>query len=150
MALLFPIFVFFILGFAKIFALLVVVQKVELAAYYAARRWQLESHRNIAYEGTFDNRVLIKDIKNKVCGIVGCSESCGTRRTSEFLGIRCRGVKVTVNRAQVWNVVEVKVPIRSWRLLGKTVIKQVDFKITKFVPNRDRPISFNLPGLAAG
>ena len=44
--LLFPIFLFFLFAFAKIFALLVLVQKMEIASYYAARRWQLDLPRS--------------------------------------------------------------------------------------------------------
>jgi len=36
--LLLPLFMFFLFAFAKVFAMLVLVQKMEVASYYAARR----------------------------------------------------------------------------------------------------------------
>ena len=53
--LLFPLFMFFLFAFAKLFALLILVQKLEIASFYAARRWQLESHRKMAYTGPEDD-----------------------------------------------------------------------------------------------
>src|SRR5271156_878348 len=53
--LLMPLFMFFLYAFAKIFAMLLLVQKLEIASYYAARRWQLESHRNATYAAQMDS-----------------------------------------------------------------------------------------------
>ena len=39
--LLFPIVMFFLFAFAKVFALLILMQKLEIASFNAARRWQL-------------------------------------------------------------------------------------------------------------
>src|SRR4029077_16266121 len=68
--LLMPLFMFFLFAFAKIFAMLLLVQKLEIASYYAARRWQLESHRNVAYEG-FDANALCSDIERQVACYIG-------------------------------------------------------------------------------
>ncbi|MBO7605771.1 MAG: hypothetical protein J6S61_04845, partial [Elusimicrobiaceae bacterium] len=42
--LLFPIFFILALFIIKIYGLLIVLQKTEIASVYAARRWQFESH----------------------------------------------------------------------------------------------------------
>jgi len=142
MVLLLPIFMFFFFGFVKIFALLVLVQKIEVAAFYAGRRWQLESHRNVAYEGSFDDRRLRPDIEKKVKESLGCN----IPSIRGFLGLACNRIKVTVQRTQVWNIVRLRVPVLPWNIpLMKFKFK--DFVVIKYVPNRDRPIGFNLPGL---
>ncbi len=53
--LLFPMFMVILFITVKIFALLVLIQKMEIASYYAARRWQLESHLNANYAASYDN-----------------------------------------------------------------------------------------------
>jgi hypothetical protein len=140
MVLMFPLFMFFLFGFVKIFALLVLVQKIEVAGYYAARRWQLESHRNFRYEASFDDPILKKDIQAKVREYLGC-DSRGIR---DFLELDCGSIRLEVQRTQVWNIVKLTVPTRRWRIpLMK--FKSKDFVVTKYVPNRDRPIGFRLP-----
>jgi hypothetical protein len=52
--LLFPVFIIILYFTAKIFSLLVLVQKMEVAAYYAARKWQLESHIYSGYATGWD------------------------------------------------------------------------------------------------
>src|SRR5438552_857981 len=99
-----PIFVFFLFAFAKIFALLILVQKVEIASYYAARRWQLESHRNVEFEGS-DSGALLADITDRVRDYVGYNNAS----VAKFLDLQnsCRDgsvTGVTVQRTQVWNV----------------------------------------------
>ncbi|NNN07466.1 MAG: pilus assembly protein [Elusimicrobia bacterium] len=148
--LLFPMFVFFLLAFAKIFALLILVQKLEIASFYAARRWQLESHRNVAYEGQ-DQGALLTNINNNVMGYLGYN----TPSVSTFLDLdqNCRSTStcpatspgVTVQRAQVWNVVTVTACTKPLTLPLYTSPGFV-FCSTKYVPNRDRPIAFVLPG----
>src|SRR5208282_3387986 len=71
--LLLPLFMFFLYAFAKIFAMLLLVQKLEIASYYAARRWQLESHRNFTYAQRMDQPggPLQSDILAKVNGYLG-------------------------------------------------------------------------------
>jgi hypothetical protein len=144
--LLLPFFMFFLYAFAKIFAMLILVQKMEIASYYAARRWQLESHRNVVYEG-FDDGQLCSDIEAKAACYIGqvrsdCKEN---GPISSFLSLQ--DVRLCpITRTQVWNVVTLTVyskPIQT------PVFKTEGFKweVTKYVPNRDRPIAFVLPGL---
>jgi hypothetical protein len=176
--LLFPLFLFFLLAFAKVFALLILVQKLEIASFYASRRWQLESHRNASFEG-FDSNQLLGDIQGRVCSYLGYdganSSGCqapvtdteyqwgegktSSSSTGKFLDLTssCRQTTectagapgVTVQRTQVWNVVTVTactgpVPMVFYQSQGFV------FCSTKYVPNRDRPIAFVLPGLNSG
>ena len=69
--LLFPIFMFFLFAFAKVFALLILMQKLEIASFYAARRWQLESHRNASYEGWDENNLRKMSIEPLVKTYLG-------------------------------------------------------------------------------
>ena len=126
--LLLPLFMFFLFAFSKVFATLILIQKMEVASFYAARRWQLESHRNVAHE-SFDNGTLCPDIEQKV---------------KEYLG----DFDATTKRTQVWNVVTLTVftnPID----LPTMKTGGYKFEVVKYVPNRDRPIAFVLPGLNA-
>ena len=137
--LLFPLFLLIVFITAKIFALLVLVQKMEIASYYAARRWQLESHRNANFVGS-DNQ-LMADIQTRVSQYLGYGTSAG-----RFLDLMGQSAQVDINRTQVWQVVTLTVktmPINMpfYRSTGFT------FEVTKYVPNRDRPIAFILPGL---
>lgn len=138
--LLLPLFLFFLFAFAKTFALLVLVQKMEIASYYAARRWQLESHRNVQYE-PHDDGALCFDIQRNVRDYLGFSDSS----TRNFLGLRDARVCPVV-RTQVWNVVTLTVWTRPVNI---PLFKNDGFKfeVVKYVPNRDRPIAFVLPGL---
>ncbi len=147
--LLFPLFMFFLFAFAKLFALLILVQKLEISSFYAARRWQLESHRNAAYEG-FDNGQLRMDIERKALNYLGYDTGA-----EGFLGLTnsCPVTKecaagapgMTVSRTQVWNVVTITACTKP---LNMPFYKAQGFSFcsTKYVPARDRPIAFVLPG----
>ncbi|MBI3288452.1 MAG: hypothetical protein HYZ74_02910 [Elusimicrobia bacterium] len=146
--LLFPVFMFFLFAFAKAFALLILMQKLEIASFYAARRWQLESHRNAAFEVDDENK-LRPDIQKQVLRYIGY----GTK-SAKFLDLVtfCKQTPncptqpgVTVQRTQVWNVVTVTACTKP---LSMPYYKTSGFVIcsTKYVPNRDRPIKFVLPG----
>ncbi|MDD5655865.1 MAG: hypothetical protein PHF00_01235 [Elusimicrobia bacterium] len=141
--LLFPLFMFFLFAFAKVYALLILVQKVEIASYYAARRWQLESHRNINYMG--DDRALERDIEHNALAYVGYG---GPHQTFLGLAPTCggSGAGLSINRTQVWQQVTLTVCTGQVNL---PFYKSAGFKFetTKYVPNRDRPIAFILPGL---
>ncbi len=148
--LLFPIFMFLLVAFVKIFALLILMQKLEIASFYAARRWQLESHRNEKYVQEFDTPILQKDIEKKVLSYIGYDTPA-----AKFLDLgQCRrqtpecpndkGVSVT--RTQVWNVVTVTACTNSVQLPFYAT-KGFVLCSTKYVPNRDRPIAFILPGI---
>ncbi|MBQ8033281.1 MAG: pilus assembly protein, partial [Elusimicrobiaceae bacterium] len=71
MVLLFPILIIFVLFIIKIFGLLVLNQKMQIAGTYAARRYQLQSHVTDYYDKGYDRRFLKKDIQRKVEEFVG-------------------------------------------------------------------------------
>jgi hypothetical protein len=161
--LLLPIFMIVLFVTAKMFAVLVVVQKMEIASYYAARRWQLESHLNADYAGSYDG-ILQRDIEAKVSGYLGMD----TPAVKGFLNLRA--VNLDIVRTQVWNVVTLtvttdptgvglmcKVPVSSVCAApyGQACVNGYQYlcvggkqlEVIKYVPNRDRPIQFVLPGL---
>ncbi len=139
--LLLPMFVFFLWAFGKIFATLILVQKMEIASYYAARRWQLESHRNYAYIG-HDEGVLSSDIVKKVSEYLGYGTPIG-----KFLDLDGAGPELKIERTQVWQVVYMRVRTKPVAVAWMYKSKGYDFEVTKYVPNRDRPIAFELPGM---
>jgi Flp pilus assembly protein TadG len=161
--LLFPLFLVIVFMTAKIFAILVLVQKMEIASYYAARRWQLESHLSADY-ATWDDTTLRKDIEAKVRGYLGFE----TAAVSNFLNLK--EMKIEVVRTQVWNVITLTVTTKpaGVKILCKYPKQAVctfpygaacmnghdylcqggkQLEVIKYVPNRDRPIQFVLPGL---
>ncbi|MBR2082100.1 MAG: pilus assembly protein [Elusimicrobiaceae bacterium] len=79
MVLLFPVLVVFVLFIIKIFGLLVLNQKMQIAGMYAARRYQLQSHVTDFYEKGWDRRYLKKDVQRKVEEIIGFNNP-GTRQ----------------------------------------------------------------------
>lgn len=165
--LLFPVFIIVLFFTAKIFALLVLIQKMEIAAYYSARRWQLESHLSTQYANGWDESFLKKDIKDKVAEYIGFNSSS----VKKFLNLQDNGLEFNVERTQVWNVVTIRVRTNpaGIALLCKypkqaVCVDQFQNKycdsgydyictggkaleVVKYVPNRDRPIAFVLPGL---
>ena len=178
--LLFPLFMFFLFAFAKVFALLILVQKLQIASFYAARRWQLESHRNASFESSFDTPILQPDIQNHVCtylgydgaGNGGClapqattTFNWGNGKTSQSstgnfldLGTSCvpssscpnsNAPGISIQHTQVWNVVTTTVCTNKLNLMFYKT-NGFTFCDTKYVPNRDRPIAFVLPGLNSG
>ena len=164
--LLFPIFMIVLFITVKIFAILVLVQKMEIASYYAARRWQLESHLHSQYASGFDKGLEIS-IKEKVSEYLGFNNHA----VSKFLTLRNNGLQLSIERTQVWNVVTITVYTNSAGvgLLCKYPMQAVctrpaygiacdsgyayicqggkSLQTIKYVPNRDRPIAFILPGL---
>lgn len=162
--LLFPIFMLIVFMTAKMFALLVLVQKMEVASYYAARRWQLESHIQAEYAASFDVGFLESDIAKKVSGYLGFDN----KAVKGFLNLKM--LKLSVVRTQVWNVVTITVTTAPARVkllcrypkqaickrpYGAACIQGYEYlcsggkrlEVVKYVPNRDRPIQFVLPGL---
>ena len=87
--LLFPVFVIFIVFIIKIFGLLVLTQKMEIAGFYAARRYQLQSHIS-SYLARWDRRYLQKDIEKKVEAYLGFNNP-GMKR---FLSLRELNIKI--------------------------------------------------------
>lgn len=153
--LLVPLFMMFLFLFAKIFSLLVLVQKMEIASYYAARRWQLESHRNVQFaadDGDGGCGGLCSDILKRVNQYLGFGTA-----NAKYLDLdKCKGNSgacLEIKRTQVWNIVTLTVrtkPLTNpiFQYLGAQNRKGFEFSVTKYVPNRDRPIAFVLPGIS--
>ena len=155
--LLLPIFFFFMFAFAKLYALLILVQKIEIASYYAARRWQLESHRNVNFQG--DDANLQADIQERAMKYVGARPTTPQEQQNcAFLGLcpepscPCNGNScvgppgLAISRTQVWQIVTLTVctnPVNMPFMQNSGF----GFEVTKYVPNRDRPIAFVLPGM---
>ena len=99
--LLFPLFMFFLFALAKVFAMLILVQKLEIASFYAARRWQLESHRNVDYVESFDMSSLKNDIEDKVSKYIGFGSP--NEGFLDLVRLTGNGAKVEVTPTQVWN-----------------------------------------------
>ena len=78
MVLLFPVLIVFVLFIIKIFGLLVLNQKMQIAGTYAARRYQLQSHVTDFYEQGWDRRFLKKDIQRKVEDFLGVNKKSPT------------------------------------------------------------------------
>ena len=164
--LLFPLFMIIVFITAKIFALLVLVQKMEIASYYAARRYQLESHLNADYAG-WDQGTLVNG-KGGIKEVLKSYLGFDSPSTSKFLNLR--SLNVDVVRTQVWNVVTLTVETNpaGVKILckypkqticaypyGAACMDGYDYlcvggkklEVVKYVPSRDRPIQFVLPGL---
>lgn len=100
--LLFPVLVIFILFIIKIFGLLVLTQKMEIAGFYAARRYQLQSHVT-DYLTRWDRRYLKKDIQKKVEEYLGFNNPGMVR----FLSLR--SLKLDINTSGTWTRVTMTV-----------------------------------------
>ncbi len=96
MVLLFPVLVVFVLFIIKIFGLLVLNQKMQIAGMYAARRYQLQSHVTDYYEQGWDRRYLKKDVQRKVEEIIGLNNP-GTR---QFLSLN--SFKMDIDTRDNW------------------------------------------------
>lgn len=110
MVLLFPVFVIFIVFIIKIFGLLVLNQKMQIAGTYAARRYQMQSHVNTYFEQTWDRRYLKKDIKKKVEEYVGFHNP-GTVR---FLSLNT--LKLDIETSGTWTKVTLEATTRAPRI----------------------------------
>ncbi len=160
--LLFPIFFILTLFILKIYGLLVLMQKAEIASFYAARRWQLESHRTTEYASGWDKNFLLKDISDKVKDYIGFTNES----TRKFLSLR--NVNVNIERTEVWQVVTLEISTYPPNIplickydkrdickypYGEKCFRGYNYlcetggliKVVKNVPSRDRPISFILP-----
>ncbi len=102
--LLFPILVIFIIFIIKIFGLLVLTQKMEIAGFYAARRFQLQSHMTDFLQ-RWDRRYLEKDIKKKVENYLGFNNP-GMKRL-----LSLRSLTLKINRSGTWT--QVKMTVRT-------------------------------------
>ena len=104
--LLFPVLIIFMLFIIKIFGLLVLSQKVEIAGFYAARRYQLQSHMTDSLQ-RWDRRFLEKDIKKKVEEYLGFNNA-GMRR---FLSLK--SFDLDINTSGTWHRVVLTVRTRA-------------------------------------
>ncbi|OGS07350.1 MAG: hypothetical protein A2270_06070 [Elusimicrobia bacterium RIFOXYA12_FULL_51_18] len=164
--LLFPMFMLIVFLTAKMFALLILVQKMEIASYYAARRWQLESHLNADFAAGWDETFLKPNIEKKTSEYLGYDKAS----VRKFLNLKGTSAKLDIVRTQVWNVVTltVETDAAGIQMLCKYPREVVcaapygadcnngydylcaggkQLQVVKYVPNRDRPIQFVLPGL---
>ena len=158
--LLFPIFFILALFIIKIYGLLIVLQKTEIASAYAGRRWQLESHRNLKYMQSWDKNFLIPSIKQQVQDYIGFNNPAKRK----FLSLR--RVDVDIKRYEVWNTITITVATYPPRIpflcsydkrevcknpYGQACMRGYNFicetggtiQVVKQVPTRDRPISFD-------
>ena len=110
MVLLFPVFVIFLVFIIKIFGLLVLSQKMQIAGTYAARRYQMQSHVNTYFEQTWDKRFLKKDIQKKVEDYLGFNNP-GTVR---FLSLNT--LKVDIETSGTWTKVTLRASTRAPRI----------------------------------
>jgi len=136
-----------LVAFSKMFARLVLVQKMEIASYYAARRWQLESHKTLQYEAA--DGPLCQDIERNVACYLGFARPgcpAGNAAVQSFLSLQDMSLCPPV-RTQVWNIVTLKVTTNPVGVPHLFQFQSAPFEITKYVPNRDRPITFILPSV---
>ena len=110
MVLLFPVLIIFILFIIKIFGLLVLNQKMQIAGTYAARRYQLQSHVTDYYEKGWDRRFLKKDIQRKVEEIVGFNNP-GMR---QFLSLN--SFRMDVNTDNNWTKITLTANTKAPRI----------------------------------
>ncbi len=96
--LLFPLFVIFTLFIIKIFGLLVLNQKMEIAAFYAARRYQLQGSVPDSVQ-TWNKRYLEQDIKKRV------EEYLGFNNTGMRTFLSLNRFKLDVETSGTWTLV---------------------------------------------
>lgn len=158
--LLFPLIVIFILFIIKIFGLLVLSQKMEIAGYYAARRFQLQSHETDYYQRTWDKRFLEKDIQEKVENYLGF-DNPGMRK---FLSLN--ELKMDIARSGTWTKIVMTARTKPPRIrflchYNKDQVCEVDPKclkgyaflcetggeisIIKYVGKNERPAPYQRP-----
>ena len=110
MVLLFPVLIIFVLFIIKIFGLLVLNQKMQIAGTYAARRYQLQSHVTDYYEKGWDRRFLKKDVQRKVEEIVGFNNP-GMR---QFLSLN--SFRMDVNTDNNWTKITLTANTKAPRI----------------------------------
>jgi len=142
LVLLVPLFLICAIGIIKIFALSVMVQKMELASYYAGRRWMLESHKNAAY-ASWDQRFLVRDIESKIAQFLGA----GDPFKESLLGFKRQDIRFTVEPTIIYGVLTLNVHTKGLIPFRPELAKE--WEIVKYVPTRDRPIRWNIPSLAS-
>ncbi|MBO4674527.1 MAG: pilus assembly protein [Elusimicrobiaceae bacterium] len=158
--LLFPLFVIFALFLIKLTGLLVLNQKMQIAAVYAARRFQLQSHETAFYANGWDKRYLMPRIEEKVKEYVGFNNE-GMRK---FLSLR--DLKVKIDPSTTWTKVTIIAYMKPMRirflcnynkdtlcqgdthcLHGYTVICETggEIKVYKHAGHNERPNPYERP-----
>lgn len=158
--LLFPVFLIFIVFIIKIFGLLVLSQKMEIAGYYAARRYQLQSHETAYYANTWDRRFLKKDIQKKLENYLGFDKP-GVKK---FLNLR--ELKLDVITSGTWIKIKITAYTKAPRIrvlcnYNKDQVCRHDAKclkgysflcekggevsVIKYVGHNDRPAPYQRP-----
>lgn len=130
----------FAIGIIKIFALSVMVQRMELAMYYAGRRWMLESHKNAAY-ASWDQNTLVKDINHYIMNFLGGEDEF----KRQFLGFKPQDIKFKVEPTIIYGVL--KLNVRTKGLIPFQPDLEKEWEVVKYVPTRDRPIRWNIPSV---
>ncbi len=156
-----PILFVFMFFIVRIFLLLVLVQKLEIASFYAARRYQLQSHRG----ARFSDNGLEKNIEDYVKTYLGAKKYPGLGEVS-----------VTFEATQVWRIITITANVRPMegelqkylckRPMNKVCSyytpstncergyevmcekKGIPIIVKKYVAPRDRYLEFSLPGLS--
>ncbi|MEK7288321.1 MAG: TadE family protein [Elusimicrobiota bacterium] len=141
MVLLVPLFLIFAIAIVKIFAIAVMVQKMELAMYYAGRRWMLESHKNYKYFVEWDQPVLAKDIEKNIKEYLGI----GDEFREKLLGIRTQDIRLTIKPTIIYAILTLRVHARGQ--IPFRPDSEKDWEVIKYVPTRDRPIRWNIPSV---
>ncbi len=160
LVLLFPFFVIFILFIIKIFGLLVLSQKMEIAGYYVGQRFQLQSHETDYYQRTWDRRFLIKDIQQKMENYLGFDNP----NMKKFLSLD--SVKMDVNRSGTWTQITITARTKAPRIRflcnydkdqvcehDNICLKGYNFlcetggeiSVIKYVGHNDRPAPYERP-----
>ncbi len=139
---------------------MVLSQKMEVAGFYAARRYQLQSHETDYYKNTWDRRFLEKDIQKKVESYLGF-DNPGMRK---FLSLNKLIMKI--NRSGTWTKLELIARTNPPRIrflcnYNKDQVCDRDDKclkgyaflcetggevsVTKYVGHNDRPSPYQRP-----
>ena len=160
MVLLFPVLIVFILFIIKIFGLMVLNQKMQMAGNYAARRFQLQSHETPYYQQGWDRRFLKKDIQRKVEEIIGVNNP-GMR---QFLSLNTFRMEIDTrpNWTKVVLIANTKAPripflcnydkdkvcdrdrycLRGYSFLCEN---GAQFEVNKFAGKNERPLPYMRP-----
>jgi len=155
-----PVLLLILFFTAKTFALLVMVQKLEIAGYYAARRWQLESHIGTSYQSW--DRGLRRNIKGRVKEYLGFNKPI-----AKFLQLY--DCQLDIDRSQTWNIVKLSVKMRPANIpilckypsnvvcadyglacfkgYNYMCVSGAELEVKNYVSNRDRILDYHLLGL---
>jgi hypothetical protein len=114
----------------------------------------LESHRNAIYAAMMDGPggQLQTDIVKRVNHYLGLDVAVGgplySTTAASFLGIQ-QPATLTVVPTQVWQIVTLSVYVQPVHIawINSPWNQPHLLEVKKYVPNRDRPIAFVLPGL---